>query len=247
MQESVVVMVSGGLDSAALLRHYLRETDWTVHAHHVSLRNVQEPRWQPEDVSCRQVVEWLQERERPFAYKESVLEWPYEHHIGWDSDLFLWLAARIVPNVIGDRVRLALGWVDEDRAPPDAWERQKRGVADRIWDAAIYSMGEIDRDRVVRELERPFYDLRKVDVMGMIPRELLELTWSCRTPNTHGGEGSATMFVPCGRCHACRARYRAMEEYDAKHRAGTDETPDGPGRGEDPGSEPDGLHAVRLR
>jgi 7-cyano-7-deazaguanine synthase in queuosine biosynthesis len=45
------------------------------------------------------------------------------------------------------------------------------------------------------------YHATKRELAATLPRELLEMTWSCRRP-VRAAEG----FRPCGSCKACLAR-----------------------------------------
>ena len=195
-------MVSGGLDSAYLLRRYLMETDDIVHAHHISMRNAGQARWVPEDAAARSVIKYCEERYRPFGVSESRVDWPFLKHVGWDSDLCIFIGSRVIENLVGD-VTLALGWVIEDSRPADAKRRQARGVAGKLWEACRFALD--DPEKAAPKIARPLWKKSKKEVVEGLPDDLVKLTWSCRTPvNTQG------TWVACGQCHACRVREEAL-------------------------------------
>ena len=47
----------------------------------------------------------------------------------------------------------------------------------------------------------PVYDMTKPALAASLPRELVELTWSCRRPVRN-----MEQWAPCGVCKACLAR-----------------------------------------
>ena len=95
MNETVIVMLSGGLDSVYLLYHYLTKTDLDVHAHHIVLKTPSEDRWEEEVKASRAVEKYCKNQYRDFQYSESYWEFPFLKYVGWDSDLCLLTASKI--------------------------------------------------------------------------------------------------------------------------------------------------------
>lgn len=200
--ETILLMLSGGVDSTWLLHHYLRDTDHRVHAHHISIRYAHQERWRAEDPACERIVAWCRDRFRDFEHSTSRFDLDF-HRIGWDSDLQLLVASKVALNLGPGPITLALGWCTDDLERPRVQARQERGTTPRIWEALCESAG---RPRLNRTIAMPIVErgLGKADLVAALPAELMELTWSCRKPVfVHGTPR------PCGECHACGLRIEA--------------------------------------
>ena len=88
----VLLMLSGGLDSVALLANLLSATDLEVHAHHIVLDN-REQRAEAESGVLEPILDTCRDRYRPFETSESV----HGFHLpggGWDTMVTMFTAAR---------------------------------------------------------------------------------------------------------------------------------------------------------
>jgi 7-cyano-7-deazaguanine synthase in queuosine biosynthesis len=206
MEKTILLMLSGGLDSTYTLWHYLTKTDCAVHAHHISLRaEKQSPwRWRAEDLAVSRIIKWCRENIRHFDYSESIYQNKYA---GWDIDLVMFVASQVGMALAPKHVAVATGKCREDFEPdaPDT-------PANAIYKTAISKWGA----NMQYETEKPAQHLTKADMIMEMPRELFELTWSCRVPQ--GKEGA---YEPCGECRTCRHFKRAWEvinDKDINHR-----------------------------
>lgn len=198
-KKTILVMFSGGLDSTYMLYHYLKNTDYAVHVHHISLRYPSEPRWQEEDVSSRKIVE-LCRKIRSFEYSESRVDIGFYKYVGRDSDTQLLMASKVAPNLKGE-VHLALGWQSSDHQDDLLNGRAQSQVTEKLWDALCESMDKPFNQNISRVILFPLIEmkLKKKQMITMLPRELLQMTWSCRRP-IKSKEGVSR---PCGKCHPC--------------------------------------------
>ena len=186
----VLVMLSGGLDSVALLALVLAETDLDVVAHHVELHNF-EQRAVAELDALDRVLGWFADNERPFDYTTSRTEFPFRRGGGYDMALSLFIATRICLE-LGDVAAVLTGHI---------FPRHRELAAGM----AVYQASFGARTERPPWLW-PFSEIppgkrhkRKVDIYQSIPPDLAERCWSCRTP-VHDPDGS---YEPCGECHAC--------------------------------------------
>jgi 7-cyano-7-deazaguanine synthase in queuosine biosynthesis len=196
---TILLMLSGGIDSTYLLYDYLQATRHRIHAHHISIRYPHQQRWRAEDPASERVVAWFRRNLREFEYTTSRFDLDF-HRIGWDSDLQLLVASKVALNLGAHRIRLALGWCADDLERRPVRERLELGITAEIWRSLRRSTGRTNLDEAIA---MPIIEqhLRKVDLISRLPRELFLLTWSCRSPSFLDGTPH-----PCGRCHACQSR-----------------------------------------
>lgn len=196
--ETVLVMLSGGLDSAYLLYHYLKETNLHVHAHHIILKSKSEPRWKKELESSNNVVKYCRKNIKKFYYTTSVWDWGDVGSIIRDICLVSIVAGIIIREVKGDYIYLATGRVVED----NNYECSRRLFESNLSSTLWYSVSkEFAAGKEVHPIiQRPLMEMTKRDIVESAPSELVNLTWSCRAPKNG---------KPCGVCHACRDRKKS--------------------------------------
>jgi len=191
---TTLVMFSGGLDSTAMLVKLLAETADELRVHHIRMAN-REGRADAEQTAVERIVASCRSRYRPFRYSESALDFRELEAIPIDYLCIAFVACQVAIDTPGcNRVAVAALARDTDIENRSARQR-------RVFDA-LY---ECYRARKLGEPEvqwiYPVYHANKPDLAALLPRELRELTWSCRRP-VRDGEG----FRPCGTCKACLAR-----------------------------------------
>jgi 7-cyano-7-deazaguanine synthase in queuosine biosynthesis len=192
-----LVMLSGGLDSTYLSWKMMSEGE-TPHLHHVHIINKesigknQYKRMQP-------ILSYFKKQEFDFKYTKSKFE--NKNVIGFDSDLLLLVAQKICWN-IRKPVQLVMGWNPFDMTRPAIASRAERNITSNLWNALIDSTGNkfIEREISFPLIEKNIY---KKDMIREMPKELFDLTWSCRRSRNN---------IPCNKCHACIERNNALNE-----------------------------------
>ena len=195
----LLVMFSGGIDSACILYRYLSETSIPIHAHHVRIMSKAEPRWQLESKAVDSICRRLR-RIRPFDLSISSYEHvPYFMAVGWDCDVQLLAASRVVLNLPLPRpdsmIHIALGWTKDSTLREEVKDRIDRDVVPSIWRALCNGMRLPHRDHVSQDIMFPLLDMTKKEIMECLPEDILHDTWSCRGP--------VDGIRECGVCHAC--------------------------------------------
>lgn len=192
---TTLAMFSGGLDSTAMLVQLLEETADELRVHHIRMSN-REQRADAEQAAVEGIVRWCRGRHRPFRYSESALDFTELTAIPIDYLCIAFVACQVAidtPNC--NRIAVAALARDTDIENRSARQR-------RVFDA-LY---ECYRARKLGEPEvqwiYPVYRSTKAELAARLPRELVELTWSCRRPVRE----SNGAFRPCGACKACLAR-----------------------------------------
>jgi 7-cyano-7-deazaguanine synthase in queuosine biosynthesis len=188
---ATLVMFSGGLDSTAMLVKLLAQTTDELRVHHIRMRN-QEKRDLAEQRAVEAVLAWCRARYRSFRYSESGLEFSQLEAIPIDYLSIAFVACHVAIDTPGC-TRIALGALAADTDIANRSARQRR-VFDEMY--ACYRARKLGEPQV--EWVYPVYHTPKAELAAALPQELLDLTWSCRTPV----EG----LRPCLTCKACKAR-----------------------------------------
>lgn len=187
-------MYSGGLDSTAMLVKLLQETRDPLRVHHIRMDN-REQRAGAEQAAVDAVLPALRARYRDFRYSESGLDFRQLEAIPIDYISIAFVACQVAIDTPGcSRIAVASLSQDTDIVERSARQRQ---VFDAMY--SCYRARKLGEPAV--EWIYPVYHATKAEVAALLPAEIRDLTWSCRTPVPHGSG-----FRPCGACKACRAR-----------------------------------------
>ena len=186
-----IVMLSGGLDSIALLATVLKETTHAVHAHHIEIVNF-ENRWKVEKRAVADALKYIRKHYRAFDYSESRNEFSVGKGGGTDLQLSLFTAFRLT-TALGGNVDLVM----TGHITPPFWELSEG--------AAVFHAGFIHKRRKPEwvwplKFLTSAHTQKKLDIYESIPEELAETAWSCRKPVQ-----TKAKFTPCGVCFACKS------------------------------------------
>lgn len=192
---TTLAMFSGGLDSTAMLVKLLEETKDELRVHHIRMANT-ENRAAAEQAAVERIVAWCRERYRPFRYSESALDFTALEAIPIDYLCIAFVACQVAIDTPGcDRIAVAALARDTDIENRSARQRRVFETLHECYRAR--KLGEPN----VRWIY-PVYDATKAQLAARLPRQLVDLTWSCRRPV----QESNGVFRPCGTCKACLAR-----------------------------------------
>ena len=185
-QHTIVIMLSGGLDSVAALYRTVTDDAYKglhVHAHHVRLYSV-EHRFDAEYEAVKSVMAWF-DNWYPGAVGFSVSHFQVPQ---CGTLLFDNYATKFVGGYFASHplIRVGYGVTADDRDHNQGATHLQKGF--EIWNVfatepALY----------------PVQDWSKAECWNNLPPDLRELTWSCRRPVR-----KSTGFEPCNRCWACK-------------------------------------------
>ena len=181
-------MFSCGIDSTYLAWSMRRDPN--VHLHHISIKTMT-PLWKEQDARVYHILSYFKKQGCTFEYSESTFEFMLPQ-MGYDSDLLLLVASKVVQNFKDDWIEVYMGWNPTDMKRTAIAERAERNVTPNIWKALVQSTR--NRQCIDEKLHFPLIEqnIVKADMIREMPTELLDLTYSCRYGNL------------CGKCHACR-------------------------------------------
>lgn len=187
-----LILFSGGIDSTYLAYDLLKNTKDDIHLHHVNFRNCIEHRSESELKAVPFIVTYLKTI-RDFKYTDSAFDFRGFNRIGWDTDTAVYVGAKVSMNINGP-VKVAIGTNKKDiEVTPKI--RYEGGVLQTLFESVIVSTGSTKQPKT---LEFPLEDMYKESMIKLMPKRLLDLTWSCRSPKQVG--------VACGKCGSCRER-----------------------------------------
>lgn len=183
-----LIMLSGGLDSAASVVKFLTETDDHIIVHHINLIN-HLGRAPMELQASYAVVEYCKSHYRAFDFTTSTLDLSFMRHIVPDiyhTNYILGLMVSTDPRI----KKLGKCLIADDYEDPTYNER--REIA---WD--LYC--SLAPSKTVPKSLYLLRDMTKSDILSYLPPDLVRLTWSCRTPLRQPNG-----FQRCGKCTPCK-------------------------------------------
>src|SRR5512134_689247 len=153
-------MLSGGIDSTAMLVKLLTASADELRVHHIRMVN-REGRDRAESRAVEAIVAYCRAHYRPFRYCESGLNFSELEAIPIDYLSIAFVACQVAIDTPGCE-RVAVGSLASDT---DIVNRSAR------------QLGEPRVDWVY-----PVFDTPKAELAAALPQSLLDLTWSCRRP-----------------------------------------------------------------
>ena len=224
-EPSSVIMLSGGIDSVAVLKRILEETDEKIYAHHIHIKNntgAQYKRYKAEAEAVRKIVPYMKRTIRDFHYSESTIDtrqimnlFPL-HTEEEDVLLVNSLSIADIPyyNFIGGVLakitqspNIYIGTCKEDYIHSSSVDpnkyllvRQANGL--KQLNATSYPFEVTPR--------RPHDNQSKRESIEYLGKELMEMIWYCREPSFKNNklitciikqEERPNYQIYC--CHAC--------------------------------------------
>ena len=186
MEQIILAMYSGGLDSLGMIYKLLTEAeykDYRVHIHHIHHRNV-ERRDRAEAVAVNLATKELKRLGFDFDYSESEIgTQPYGVNFLFDTDSINFFAGYVaLANPDVKMVAMGMQANDHNQTLED-----RRVRANKILTAFT------DAEKIF-----PVEFMTKREIYDMLPASLRNLFWSCRRPVY-----TEKNIAPCGKCDTC--------------------------------------------
>ena len=193
-------MFSGGLDSAYLLWYYLEQTKYNIHAHHVVLHDRQN-RGDEELAAVENIYKYFSSyrEEGRLTSTQSLIECMDIEYNVWESDLYFPIAVRVSASLPAPH-KVFFGWSGNTAARLSIIERFDSGMYATLWAAHRQAIVEKYRPRVPTMAEFPLIERKftKKQIIQDIPKELLDMSWSCRSPE------NSKPYNVCATCNEIR-------------------------------------------
>lgn len=175
-------MFSGGIDSTGMLWKLLCEKE-SVHVHHMNLQN-KERRAFAEHKAVRDILDMMS-KSYEFDYSESTHQYPvYNNQFIFDSDIVAFIAGTIC---------LAMPCIKNVAIGMTATDMTNSELSERITRSNAILKAFTNATKIY-----PVKHLTKSQICDMLPTEIKNLTWSCRTPVYINGIANK-----CNKCMTC--------------------------------------------
>src|SRR5690348_10695365 len=162
---TTLVMLSGGLDSTAMLVQLLGESEEELRVHHIRMAN-REERADAEQAAVERIVGWCAKRYRPFRYSESGLDFRGLEAIPIDYVCIAFVACQVAIDTPGCN-RVAVAALASDTDIENRSARQRR-VFEALYEC--YRARKLGEPRV--EWIYPVYHATKRELAARLPREI---------------------------------------------------------------------------
>ena len=194
---NTLLMFSGGLDSTGALWQLLQNKENKVHIHHLHLIN-KEKRAKAEHIAVKNIISYIS-RYYKVKYSESYHEYPYYSYLRtnnnneivlsenfmFDSDIYNFIAGTICLSLPQIKT-IAIGRTKSDSSL-DVEQRAERG--NKLLEIFTTNIKKV----------YPVGHLTKHEIYNMLPKELKDMTWSCRRPIYI----DENIIKECGECNTC--------------------------------------------
>ena len=196
MKDKILVLLSGGVDSTGLLYKCLNDSKYShldVHVHHVNIIT-RLKKHIPEAIACKNIVEWLREKNYSFEYTESTVDLSsvFKDRVPWDTEICWSIAAMIC------QIDSSIKWASTGRKLDDSGPAEEEETRKRL-DTLFHYMTSSEWRNYEGVKNLPVIaHMTKKEIWNYLPVELREMTWYCSVPLYNGDEIKA-----CGLCHTC--------------------------------------------
>ena len=202
-EPSCVMMLSGGVDSVAVLKQLLEETDDKVYAHHIHIKNNEGmenfKRYKAEALALRKIIPYMKKTFRDFHYSESTIDVRQISNlriVDFDQDdsecmkvikktytTYDALNYHMIAGMLANITNSSFIYTG-DMHPPLHRGKEYIKAFDHL-DLIFY--GSVWPHKA--EIKRPFFDeyckIKNIEYLG---KELMDMVWYCRHPLEENGK-----------------------------------------------------------
>lgn len=198
MQEKILCMYSGGLDSAGALWELLTNSKYacyTILVHHIHIIN-HERRTHAEKAAVDATIALFRKlTSTPFFFSSSAIDFsclPFPSGLPFDTDIYGFIGGNlaIIDKTIKYIASGSTGNDKKDIANNTNLNKRRDAIID-----ALYVGRSFNRQF---EMLYPVEHLSKQQIYIMLPEQIRNNTWSCRRPQYINGK-----VFSCGKCHSC--------------------------------------------
>ena len=217
-------MLSGGVDSVALLKKLLEETDEDIYAHHFHLKNHEDYNFRKAEAKAiRKIVPYMKKTFRDFHYSESTIDVrqimnlrsPDEKDLRFacvpDQVYYSFLGGLLAKLTKSNIIYTAYckeDWNGVSYGGLEEYSIKNRSkfIKDKIQEGASYP----HKISLKNTWENPLSKKQEIEYIG---EELMKMVWYCRYPIKENNK-----FISCNECRPCKDVNNALTEIEEKQR-----------------------------
>jgi 7-cyano-7-deazaguanine synthase in queuosine biosynthesis len=187
---------SGGIDSTYCLWDYLtNHPDKPLLIHHCQLKN-HERRNELEFIAVQSILAWVQKRGMDnFKYIQTGFDFGNMGFLVPDKEVIGFFTGCILAKKSVRIERVIISSSKDDMAKRKYYTHSE---AKRL--AIIHTVGRREPEYIY-----PIMEMTRAEMMAKMPKDLLALTWYCRTPKNN---------KPCEKCPTCRAVQNGLKSIE---------------------------------
>lgn len=206
MKLKILCMYSGGLDSAGALWRILTDecyNNYDIHVHHIHNIN-HENRAHIEDIVVKNTLPlFSQYSGRKFTFSQNWIDFsclPYPSNIPFDTDIFAFVSGSIV-SIDTSFEYVAIGRTKDDVVNGGEHTANQIKRAKETFDLVKRSINKESNAKYILPVE----NLTKKEIWDLLPKDIREMTWSCRRP-VYKKVQDEMQILPCQKCASCVSR-----------------------------------------
>lgn len=202
METTTVIMLSGGIESTACLYKTLVNTNNKVVVHHIDLLCGISKRPYIEKQACKKIVDWVRKNVRDVEYTESTFSFNYDKFMGWDYITSMYIGALVAKNYFtkDNEVELCCGYSRTDNETLSPWRISNANIISLICSLSDPTC----KKQYIPKIIQPVIDLTKKEIIKFMPKELFDMTWSCRLPLYEIISDNEKKYYSCDECGVCK-------------------------------------------
>jgi len=199
-------MYSGGLDSAGALWQIIHDPLYARHEiliHHVHLVNATRRYIAEKQAVDKTIPLFRKHTQRKLYFSSTIMDFGFmSPRVPIDADVYGFIAANLA-NIDLSIENIAIGRTLDDKNSGGSPLVQ---IADCVERALRLNHSRHNSSQA--KCITPVVNLTKQQIWKMLPEEIRDSAWSCRTPRYISSQDGNVTATPCLTCHACEARFK---------------------------------------
>lgn len=188
---TVIVLLSGGLDSAALLYKLLKEDKYDIYVHHIEMI-YNDKLYIVSKIASDNCVNWCKKNIKDFTYTTSAVDISYSSTRAGMPIIAFICSQLVLRSNITNLCYITLGLFFYKKDPKHYYH----SLVNNLY--TIYTAGFGDHKNTIIPIVFPLMNSRKIELYNSLPKELAKLTWGCLTPIYKNN-----YIYPCNNCEKC--------------------------------------------
>lgn len=201
----ILCLYSGGLDSAGALWQLIHDPnyiEYEILIHHVHLINATKRYNAEKQAVDKSIPIFCKYTNRKLYFSSTIMDFAFmAPKVPMDADVYGFVAANLA-NIDLSIKYIAIGRTLDDKNSGGSSFVQ---IVNCVEKAVLISNYGRETSTTVQCIT-PVVELTKQQIWEMLPADIRDATWSCRTPRYNIDSSGKVIASACMNCHACLAR-----------------------------------------